>query len=121
MSQDLIIFDPTGLDNMSGDRSEIMASIDRYMHENDDPSALDPAPTKPIQAFLDSVTGDYVGAYHSGKGRYCSINQPGPDNDWENTIITFCDYAKINGLILIDPQGNEPIMTTPCGAGLLDF
>ena len=40
---------------------------------------------------------------------------------WENTIIGYCEAARKARVILIDPPGDEPIMSTLTGDGLLDF
>jgi len=122
MSRDLIVFDPTGLDGMSGDSTQIMRSIDRYITEHEQAfDAPEPEPSGPIRSFLNDVTGRYLAAYMSGNGRYCNVNQPGMGGIWENTVIEFTEIAQQAGVILIDPQGNEPIMTTPSGDGLMDF
>ena len=120
MSRDLIAFDPAGLDGMTGDRSEIMASISAYLADNEPEGLPDAERTARINAFLQQVDGSYLAAYVGSNGRYCNVNQP-DQGGWENTIMSYCEAAQSAQVILIDPQGNEPIMSTPDGAGLLDF
>jgi len=120
-STDLIVFDPAELDGMSGTPERIMAAIDRYMREHGNTiEQPEPAASKSIQALLDSLSGNYLDAYLSANGRFCSINSPGIAGSWDNALIAFYEDAKEQNLILIDPQGNVPIMASPCGNGLLD-
>ncbi len=118
MSRDLILFDPSGLAGFDGEAPEINTAIDAYM-ANSEYDATDA--TASIQQFLAETGGNFVGSYLSGQGRYCNINQPGDPGNWENTIMSFSARAKKLGLILLDPQGNNPVMSTPNGKGLMDF
>jgi len=121
MSRDLIVFDPSGLKGMSGDTATIIESIERYFSENEIAhNAPEPVATTKVKAFLDSVDGQYLTAYLNANGRYANINRPGESEYWENTVMDFYFHAQKAGVILVDPQSNEPIISTPSGDGLLD-
>ena len=95
MSRELMIFDPDGLDGLSGDPMQINERINIYVndaYENGPNSSDNPEPTAPVQAFIDSVNGLYLSAIVNANGRYCNFIGPGnpkyPD-DWENTVISY--------------------------------
>ncbi len=53
-------------------------------------------------------------------GRHCTFNLA-RSSDITNMTISLTDAAKRHELVLLDPQGNNPILTAPYGGGIMDF
>ncbi len=133
MSRDLIIFDPLGLKDFPSGTDSIVDAVNKYIATTEqikaDPSSK---PTSKIKSIIASMEQKY-GDIHSknapwtmwppsviANGRYCVFNL-GFDSDITNMTISFSEAAQSAGVILIDPQGREPLLSAPDGSGILDF
>lgn len=131
MSYDLILFDPAGLDGFPDDASQVVDFINAFVaaEEASRPGPMEP--TTPLATFLSQLE-DKWGDMHGEKapwamwppatlaeGRYSTLNL-----DRQADIMTMTmsvgNAAMKAGLVMLDPQGRNALMTTPGGGGLLD-
>ncbi len=127
MSIDLMIFDSVGLAEFSPKNSQILNSFNKYVGANQ----KEDVPTESVRKFIDEVERSYSHIDQSNSpwamwppiinanGRHCTFNLT-LGADFSNITIRFYNLAKEFNLILIDPQGNNPLISLPWGGGLLD-
>ncbi|MGI9386010.1 MAG: hypothetical protein ACR2OX_01135 [Methyloligellaceae bacterium] len=128
MSHDLIIFDADDLTDFPGETGEINAWINAFVSKNPDEVQHGTAKMQDIIAELaqkfgtmssDEPIWTYWPPICLANGRHCTFNLAS-SSDITNMTISLMDTAKKHGLVLIDPQGNNPLLTAPDGGGVLD-
>lgn len=133
MSLDLIVFDPNGLDNFPSEEATLVDAVNAYVanaeHHASTPKAKPTAKLQELITLMEQKFGT-LKSEHSpwttwppaviAQGRYCVFNL-GRGSDFTNMTIHFLEAVRPKGLILIDPQGKEGLLSAPDGSGLLDF
>ena len=128
MSKDLVAFDPSGV-------TPIPAGNDLldYIHDavgDGDPCPRDAATEKigEVIRWAGQQYGSTVDSHSQwtswpptllADGRHCTFNLS-LAADSTTFLMDASDQCKRLGLVLIDPSGRNPLVTTPDGGGILD-
>ncbi|MGI9410881.1 MAG: hypothetical protein ACR2OV_12460 [Hyphomicrobiaceae bacterium] len=128
MSYDLIIFDADELPDFPSDAAEINTWVNAFVSQNPDEVQ---SGTEKVQNFIAEI-GRKFGTMTSNEsiwtcwppiclanGRHCTFNVNW-SSDIPNLTISLTEAARKYGLVLTDPQGNNPLLTAPNGGGILD-
>ena len=122
-----MIFDAEGLADFPQQSAEVNEAVNRYVGEHQEEAIA----TEAIRKFIAELENKYghLGASESpwamwpptvcANGRHCTFNLSF-SNDNINMTIYFTGLAQKHKLILLDPQGNNPLSTSPYGGGLMD-
>ena len=129
MSHDLIVFDAGDLTGFPSDVNAINSWINAFV--SDDPHEVRQGTIK-VQRIV-ATMGQKFGAMSNdggiwtcwppiclAGGRYCTFNLD-RSSDITNMTIELANAAKMHELVLLDPQGKNPVLTTPNGGGVMDF
>lgn len=128
MSKDLIVFDPSNISPVPHD-GELLKVIHELVGEGEESvpgSATDKIRDLVLwagQKYGASVDQDSQWTLWPpallADGRHCTFNL-GLKADMMTFMMLLADQCKRRGLVLIDPSGRNPFVTTPSGAGILD-
>ncbi len=129
MSYDLIIFDANELPGFPNNSDNINTWINDFVSQDSNEVQRG---TERVQKFIAEMGVKY-GTMSCDEtiwtcwppiclanGRHCTLNIS-LSSDVTNMTISLAEAAKMHGLVLIDPQGNKPLLTAPNGGGILDF
>ena len=129
MSHDLIIFDADELPDFPSDAGEINSWINTFVSQHHDEVQRGTSKVENLIAEMGQKFGtlsrdEPVWAYWPpvcmANGRHCTFNL-NRASDIANMTISLTEAAKKHGLIVIDPQGRNPLLTAPTGGGIMDF
>lgn len=127
MSKDFIVFDPTELDLPA--KEHLLTFIHEQVGDGEMPHVRTETPK--IRQLIAWAAEKYGAAVDESSlwslwppvvlanGRYCTFNLS-PAADSITFMMIMSTQCQKQGLILIDPSGNEPFITIPTGGGLLD-
>ncbi len=127
-----MFFDPTGIASFPIDLASIMPAFNSHLATTEaqsEPTSVEATDrlvvliTDLASRFGSTVDGRPWNTWPpivSGGGHLVTLNI-GFETDIANMAIEAAGFAQRHGVILIDPQGNQPVLSTPHRAGLLDM
>ena len=129
MSHDLIVFDATDLPDFPREVGAINPWINAFV--SNDPHEVRQGTIKVQHIVADmaqkfGTMSNDRGVWASwppiclAGGRHCTFNLV-RGSDITNMTIELTNAAQKHELVLLDPQGNNPVLTTPNGGGVMDF